>query len=84
MLAGMAGVATGGGAGITGGASGPAESGQSIKNDIQTGFGGAGGFSVGDYYSRGSQVSKANQSLLNNIVVIGGILVAAIWLLKKK
>lgn len=82
MLGGLGSVAMGQGSSISGGDAGPAESKQDIRTDIQTGFGGSGAFTVGDYFSKGAKVSKT--SPLNNLVVIGGLVLVAIWLLKKK
>lgn len=81
MLGAMAGLG-GGGLGFTGGASG-AEGYQTTNTWLDTGFGGMGGFHVGNYYGKGSTSSVIPP--VDVWVLAGvGVFVAALWLLKKK
>lgn len=62
------------GSSISGGDSGPAESGSS--------FGNIGGLTVGDYYGRGSQPAKsANQQLI--VLAVVAVAVVVVWKFKK-
>lgn len=81
MLGSLGSLAMGQGSSISGGDSGPATATGHSSNDISTGVGGIGGFNVGDYYSRGAQVSKPQ----NNTLLIAGVVVvvAFLWLRKK-
>lgn len=71
-----------GGIGLTGGASGDATAGADANNQLNTGFGGLGGFAVGDYVSRGSTNQKTTP--LNKWLMIGGAVLVAFWILKKQ
>lgn len=76
------GLSMGDGAGLTGGASGPAEGHQTTDMQLDTGFGGMGGFQSGNYYGKGS-TSSVNSPM--NVWVLAGVgALVALWLLKKK
>lgn len=71
-----------GGGGLSAPSSAAAEGYQTITNDIQTGFGGIGSFTGGNYHGAGSK-SSVNEPL-NIWVLAGAGFLVAIWLLKKK
>lgn len=76
------GLTMGQGAGLTGGASGPAEGHQSTDMGFDTGFGGMGGFKVGNYYGKGSTSSQNSPLNIWVLAGVGGLV--ALWLLKRK